>query len=452
VKSTLIEPVPENTVPKKIQRPRSGKARVIAALMVGILFVFAGILPRITRYHESLAVAHAAGTTLPAVSVTAARTSGSAAEVVLPGSTEALNVAAIDARATGYVRERLVDIGSTVKVGEVLAVIESPELDQEVEQAHAVVRQSKAAWEQARSNLEQARAGVNQARANLAQLEANEQIAATTDQRWTKLVDKGVLPKQSGDERRSAFQASHAATEAGRAALGTAEANVASRTADLAAADANVGAQNANLHRVERLQAFERVEAPFDGVVTQRRVEKGDLVTAGSGNSSLFTVVEANTLRIQVNVPQSFAVDLNVGQKAEVLIPERPGKKYSGTVARTARALQSSSRTLLTEVQVDNKNGDLLPGMYAHVKFDIPRTEPIAVIPADALIADAKGTRVAVVDSENRVHFREVQVGRDLGSEIEVLSGIREGENVVSNAPDTLEEATEIRRIAGGAK
>jgi multidrug efflux pump subunit AcrA (membrane-fusion protein) len=445
VKSTLIQPVPE-----KAQRPSSGKARMIAVLMAGFLVVFAGILPRITRYHESVAVAKTAETTLPAVSVTAAKTSGSVAEVVLPGSTEALNVAAIDARATGYVRERLVDIGSTVKAGQVLAVIESPELDQEVEQAQAAVQQTQAAREQVRSNLEQARAGVNQARANLAQLGANEQIAATTDQRWTKLVDKGVLPKQSGDERRSAFQASHAATEAGRAALDTAEANVASRTADLAAADATVAAQNANLRRVERLQAFERVEAPFNGVVTQRKVEKGDLVTAGSG--ALFTVVEPNTLRIQVNVPQSYAVDLNVGQKAEVLIPERPGKKYAGTVARTAKALESSSRTLLTEVQVDNKNGDLLPGMYAQVKFDIPRREPIAVIPADALIADAKGTRVAVVDSGNCVHFRDVQVGRDLGPEVEVLSGIHAGENVVSNAPDTLEEGAEIRRIAGGAK
>jgi multidrug efflux pump subunit AcrA (membrane-fusion protein) len=443
--STLIQTVPENA-----QRRRGGKARAIAALIAGLLVVFAVILPRIARFHESVAVAKEAETTLPAVSVTSARTSGSAAEVVLPGSTEALNVAAIGARATGYVRERLVDIGSTVKAGQVLAVIESPELDQEVEQAKATVEQTKAVREQARSNLDQARASVNQARANLAQFEANEQIAATTDQRWTKLVEKGVLPKQSGDERRSALQASHAATEAGRAALGTAQANIASRTADLAAADANVAAQNANLRRVQRLQAFERVEAPFNGVVTQREVEKGDLVTAGTG--ALFAVVEASTLRILVNVPQSYAVDLNVGQKAEVLIPEKPGKKYAGTVARTARALQSSSRTLLTEVQVDNKNGDLLAGMYAQVKFDIPRSEPIALVPADALIADAKGTRVAVVDSGNRVHFRGVQVGRDLGPEVEVLSGIHGGENVISNAPDTLEEGAEIPRIGGGAK
>ncbi len=132
MKSTAIEPVPENAVPENAQRPRSGKARVIAALIVGFLFIFAGILPRTTRYHESVAVANAAETTLTAVSVTAARTSGSAAEVVLPGSAEALNVAAIDARAAGYVRERLVDIGSTVRAGQVLAVIESPELDQEV--------------------------------------------------------------------------------------------------------------------------------------------------------------------------------------------------------------------------------------------------------------------------------------------------------------------------------
>src|SRR4029078_11829055 len=176
-----------------------------------------------------------------------------------------------------------VDIGSTVKAGQTLAVIESPEVDQELAQARAALEQTRAALEQASANLEQAKAGVNQARANVAQAKANEEIAANTDQRWSRLVERGVFPRQSGDERRSAYMARQAESEAARAALRTSEANVTSRTADLSAARANIDAQSANVRLLQQLQGFQRVLAPFDGVVTERKVEKGDLVTAGGG-------------------------------------------------------------------------------------------------------------------------------------------------------------------------
>jgi len=220
---------------------------------------------------------------------------------------------------------------------------------------------------------------------------------------------------------------------------------VISRTADLGAARANIEAQRANVRRLEELQSFQRVLAPFDGVVTERKVERGDLVTAGSSSDrNLFTVAQARTLRIQVSVPQSYAVDLHPGQTAEVLVRERPGKNFHGTVARTAQALDPGSRTLLTEVQVDNTSGQLLPGMYAQVKFSIPRNLPVLIIPADALIANAEGTRAAVIDAGNHVHFRNVQVGRDLGSQVEVLSGLSGGDAVASNPPDTLVEAQQV--------
>jgi RND family efflux transporter MFP subunit len=332
-----------------------------------------------------------------------------------------------------------------VKSGQTLAVIESPEIDQELAQARAALEQSKAALEQAAANLEQAKAGVNQANASVQQAKANEEIAATTDQRWSRLVERGVLPKQSGDERRSAYLARQAESEAARAALRTAEANVVSRTADLGAAKANIDAQTANVRRLERLQSFERVLAPFDGVVTERKVERGDLVTAGSGGDrNLFKVAQARTLRIQVSVPQAYSVDLVPGQAAQILVRERPGQSFTGKVARTAQALDATSRTLLVEVQVDNSSGQLLPGMYAQAKFSIPRSHAVVIIPADALIANAQGTRVAVVDASKRVHFRSVGVGRDLGTQIEVLSGLNGGETVASNAPDTLAEGQEV--------
>ncbi len=157
------------------------------------------------------------------------------------------------------------------------------------------------------------------------------------------------------------------------------------------------------MRRLQQVQGFQRVLAPFDGVVTERKVERGDLVAAGSGGGrNLFTVAQARTLRIQVNVPQSYSVDLRPGQTAEILVSERPGRKFTGTVARTAQALDSTSRTLLVEVQIENSSGQLLPGMYAQVKFSIPRSAPVVIVPADALIANAQGTRVAVVDGASR--------------------------------------------------
>ena len=423
-------------------RRRTG---VLASVLVVALLIVAGVLPRVGRYRQAVAIAHAAEVSLPAVFVTKANSASGSAELLLPGNTEAINVASIYARANGYVRDRKVDIGSVVKAGQVLAVIESPEVDQELAQARAALAQSKAAMAQATANLEQAHAGVNQASANVNQAKANEDIAGTTDQRWSRLVERGVLPKQSGDERRSVYLARQAESEAARAALRTANANVVSRTADLGAARANIDAQAANVRRLEQLQGFERVVAPFDGVVTERKIERGDLVTAGSsGDRNLFTVAQARTLRIRVPVPQAYAVDLKPGQSAEVLVRERPGQKFTGTVARTAESLSPSSRTLLTEIQLDNSNGQLLPGMYAQIKFAVPRDRALVMIPADALIANAQGTRVAVVDTNNRVHFRNVQVGRDLGAQVEVLTGVKEGETVASNAPDTLTEGQQV--------
>jgi RND family efflux transporter MFP subunit len=435
------------------REPRRVTRWAALALVLG-LALFAAIWPRVGQHREAIAIAKAAETSLPSVLVSRATTASASADLLLPGNTEAINVASIYARANGYVRERLVDIGTVVKAGQPLAIIEAPEVDQELLQARASLEQSRAALEQANANLDQARAGVNQARANIAQAKANEEIAATTDQRWTRLVDRGVLPKQAGDERRSAHLARQAESEAANAALRTAESTVNSRAADLVAAKANIEAQSANVRRLERVQGFERVLAPFDGVVTERKVERGDLVTAGSGGDrNLFTVAQAKTLRIRVNVPQESAVDLHPGQRAEILISERPGRSFVGTVARTAQALDSSSRTLLTEVQVDNSAGELLPGMYAQVKFSIPRSVPVVVVPADALIANAQGTRVAVVDSAGRAHFRNVLVGRDMGRQVEVRSGLTGGESVIVNAPDSLVEggAVSVQR-AGGEK
>jgi RND family efflux transporter MFP subunit len=327
-----------------------------------------------------------------------------------------------------------------------LAVIESPEVDQQLAQARATLEQARAAEAQAQSNLVQARAGVNQASANIVQARANEEIAATTNDRWTRLVGRGVLPKQAGDERRTTLAARAAETQAALAASKTADAIVVSRQADVTAAEAAIQAQAANVRRLEQQQEFERVIAPFNGVVSERKIERGDLVSADAGGDrNLFTVVQGNVLRIKVSVPQTYAIDLHPGQLAEVTVTERPGRRFEGKVARTAEALDASSRTLLTEVQVNNSSGDLLPGMYSQVKFSLTRVHATILVPANALLANSQGTRVVVVSEDGRAHFVPVQVGRDLGTDVEIVAGLKGTERLITNPADTLTEGQALR-------
>ncbi|HWZ82669.1 MAG TPA: efflux RND transporter periplasmic adaptor subunit [Terriglobales bacterium] len=443
-------PVIRVEVPGQANRPRRTTVWV-AAVLAAVALLGAGIIPRMQRSARAAETAETASSSLANVLVVKARLTSGSADLELPGNIQALNVASIYARTSGYVQQRLVDIGTPVKAGQLLAVIASPEVDQELAQGRAAVEQARAALEQANANLAQARAQVNQANANVAQAQANEELAATTNDRWTRLVDRGVLPKQQGDERRSAFNARHAETNAAIAAETTAEANVGSRTADVSAARAAIDAQLANVRRLEQMQSFERVLAPFDGVVTERRIEKGDLISAGSGSDrNLFTVAQSTTLRIQVSVPQNYAVDLQPGQDAEVTLRERPGETFHGKIARTAESIAAATRTLLTEVQVDNSSGRLLPGMYAEVKFTLQRSHPVVLIPGSALVANAQGTRVAQVGQDRRVHLITVQTGRDLGTEIEILSGLSGSEQVINNPPDNLSEAQQVNVIASG--
>jgi RND family efflux transporter MFP subunit len=357
----------------------------------------------------------------------------------------AVSVASIYARSSGYVRERYVDIGSKVKAGQLLAVIETPELDQELEQGDATLSQAKAAHEQVRASLAQAQAALNQDQANLRQAQSNEEISRITNTRWQALVNKGVIPKQSGDERRTDYDARRAAVAAAQAAVQTGQATVNVQRANLVAAQAAVEAQQANVRRLSHLRGFERVLAPFNGVITERKIEKGDLITAGSGSDrNLFSVAQPDVLRIQVNVPQTYSVDIKPGDLTDVTVQERPGEIFSGKVIRTANALDPIARTLLTEVYVENKSGRLLPGMYSEVRFHIRRSHAVEIVPTDTLIVDSQGMRVATVTSKKTIHFVPVEVGRDLGATIEITNGVHPGDVVVSNPSDSLQEGQQV--------
>jgi RND family efflux transporter MFP subunit len=220
-------------------------------------------------------------------------------------------------------------------------------------------------------------------------------------------------------------------------------ANVSASEANVNAARQNVSANDANLRRLLDLQSFKKVRAPFDGVITLRNIDTGSLISSGS--TLLFRIAQNNVLRIFVNVPQSDFSSFTVGMPAQITVSELPGKIFPGKVSRLSGALDTNTRTLLTEVEVLNAQGTLLPGMYAQVHFSITRTQPAVLVPGDAIVTRANGPMVAVVDSDNTIHFRLVHLGRDFGTNVEILGGLEAGEKVVVNPTDDVREGVKVQ-------
>jgi RND family efflux transporter MFP subunit len=406
--------------------PASGQAEAPARwrtlvwfLLIGILSVatlagavVAGIKPRLQQSRELKAAAAEVAAALPRVSVVNAKAAATTSERVLPGDSHPLLEAAIYARTAGYLKIRKVDIGDRVKEGDLLAEISSPEVD---------------------AQLEQARATQLFTQANLERDQANSDLADTELVRSRRLMARQAVTQQE--------------LEGFLARDKVADANV-------KATESSLRMNEANIHRLETLQSFQKITAPFSGVITARNFDPGDLVSADSSTSSreMFHLVQMDTLRVLASVPQMFSTDVKVGQKAVVYRREDPKRTFAGTITRTSDALDLSTRTLLTEVQVDNRDGALRPGMYLQVLFRFERQFPTVLIPAAALAARSDGPRVAVLDARDQVHYRTVQIGRDFGSETEVLAGIDPGERVVVNLSDDLPEGTVVQPVAMATK
>jgi len=408
--STVVVPAQEAVAHRK------RTILIVAALCVLILIAI-GLVPRLFLNRDLKRQAVQLSDSAANVFVTSAKSSPSSTTVQLSGTMSPITEAPILARADGYLKKRFVDIGDHVRPGQVLGVIEAPDLDQQVQQARALYQQSKSALEQSQSALEQAK--------------ANAGIAGITAERWAALVKRGAVSRQANDNYQFAYNAQVAA-------VGAAAANVAS-------ASNNVGANAANLDHYRELQDFEVVRAPFEGVVTERNVDEGTLVT--TGNTLLFRVAKNNMLRTFIEVPQIDAPSIKVGDAADLTFIQYSGRVFHGTVTRTADSLNLNTRTLLTEVDVDNNEGLLLPGMYATVTFSLPRSVASILIPSEALVFRADGTTVAVVDGQHTVHFRKVVVGHDNGASIEILSGLQSGEAVVVNPNDTTIEGARVNPI-----
>jgi RND family efflux transporter MFP subunit len=338
----------------------------------------------------------------PTVRTATVIASPSTITVTLPATTSAFTTANIFARASGYVDKRNVDIGDHVKQGELLAEITAPELDHQIVQAKATLGQSEAALQQ---NL------------------ANMQLASVTWQRDKPLVKEGWVTPQQGDVDSKSLQAQ-------QGAVGVAQANVA--------------AQQAQIAVLEQQKDYQKVVAPFDGVITQRNIDVGSLVQADATTGTfMFTIMQTNVMRTQVYVPQDHAFGVAPGVEAVVHVPELPNRSFPAKVTRIADALEPTTRTLLAEIDVRNPDGALPAGIYCTVELHIPRKTPSVIVPTDAVVFNAEGLHVAVVDN-GVAHYRPITLARDFGTAVEVNDGIKAGDQVILNPPVNLAEGSKV--------
>ena len=388
--------------------------------VLGIVAFFAGLIPLENRRAVIAGEAHEAREALPRVDVIQVGRSTRKSQLELPGNIEPIMEAPILARADGYIERRLVDIGDRVRAGQVVAEIDTPELEQQVAQAKAVIQQVQAALELAQANLQQGK--------------ADTELARVTAQRTGNLLAKGAVSRQEDDTNQAQYQSKLANLQALEKAILVQRSNIA--------------AAQANESRLEKMLSYRIVRAPFEGVITLRNVDVGALVNSGS--TLLYRIAQTATLRTYVNVPQAYADAVRPGQPALLTVANLPGRQFTGTVARTANALDPGSRTLLVEVQVPNMQNVLLPGMYARVDLSSARMDPPLSVPSEALMVRADGAQVAVVRPDHTVHLQKVEVGRDYGDRLEVLGGLQEGATVILNPGDAVQEGQKVAPARSG--
>jgi RND family efflux transporter MFP subunit len=396
---TENEPVSERPS-GKVHHPLRGWLIAFAALVPLAAAVGFGAWQHAARTRQVMATAEQQQDFVPNVKTAEVKPSGSTINVSLPATTLAFEAANIFARTNGYIDRRAVDIGDHVKQGDLLALITAPELDHQITQAQATLGQNQA---------------------TLRETEASRDLAQVTYDRNLDLVKKGWLTPQQGDTDRLTLQAQ-------QSAVGVAQSNVA--------------AQEALIRVLTQQKSYQSVVAPFDGIVTQRSVDNGSLVQAGS--TFMFTLQKSDVIRVQVFVPQDAAFGIAPGVDAIVHVPELPNHPVHGKVTRFANALTPGTRTLLTEVDVPNPDGILSPGLYVTIELHIPRKAPSFMVPAEALIFNSDGMHVAVI-RDGAAHLKKVTVARDFGTEVEVHDGVNAGDQVILKPAVNLAEGSKVQ-------
>src|SRR6266480_6900161 len=393
----VLEPQTENVPPERSKTPQK-RARWFALAIAAVLIV-AAVVGFSSRFGERHALAkETEELAVPNVVVIQPKTEPAQQELVLPSSLQAFTESPIYARTTGYLAHWYKDIGSKVAKGQLLADIETPEVDQE---------------------LSQARAARSQAEAQLG-------LAKSSAERWETLRKMDAVAQQERDERSSGYTQ-------GQAALASATANV---------------------RRLEQLESFKHIYAPFAGTIIRRNTDVGALINAGNSgnNQELFVIAQINPIRVYVDVPEINAASIHRGLGAEIELPAIPGQRFSGNVARTADAIDPATRTLRTEIDVPNRDGKLYPGSYAQVHFGVKTTTARLSVPVNALLFRAEGPRAAVVAGDGKVHLKPVVIGRDYGTDVEVLGGLDPADSIILNPSDALEEGQPVHATKEGSK
>ena len=394
--SVKIDPavkVEQGTSGTDRQKPGSGSngKRLLWFLVIPALLACSALLTVYARRTTNASLVASSKTlALQNVNVIHAELGSPVTDLTVPGTVQAFSESPIYARTNGYVRAWNADIGAHVRKNQLLAVIEAPEVDQEL----------------------------SHARAMLAQAQANLQLAQVTSARYRELIKSNSVSQQEVDNNNQ---------------------NLNSQTANVQAASAEVG-------RLQQLQGFEKIYAPFDGVITARKTEVGDLINAGNSGlgAELFRISNITTMRVYVNVPEVYSESIATGVGASMEVASLSNRQFTGTVARTSHAIGVNSRTLLTEVDVPNPKGELFPGAYAQVHFHLSlKTVPL-VLPGNTILFQAQGPQVGVVNSQNHVELRKVTLGRDFGNRIEILSGISQPDLVIANPPDYLVDGMSV--------
>ena len=374
--------------PEEIKVPNIRRLKLFGGAAV-VLAVAVGAGGLIARAHNTQQTGQWSRTqAVPTVALAKLNAVG-AGQLSLPGAVQAYETAQIYARVSGYLKSWQQDIGASVKAGEVLASIDAPELDQQLEQA----------------------------KADLATAQANERLSALTAKRWSALMGTGGVSQQAVDEK----------------------------VGDEAAKTALVAASQANVRRLEATEAYKRVVAPFDGIVTARKTDIGALINAGSTGQELFEVADLRKLRIYVQAPQALSAKLAPGQVATFAVPQFPGRTFPATVVAVSHMLEANSRTMQVELQADNPGGLLAAGSYCEVSFQVAGDGGAMRVPATALIVGAGGNQVAVVGADGRAVLKTVKLGRDLGDSVEITAGLQPTDRVIDSPPETLRNGDTIR-------
>src|SRR5438445_960825 len=371
----------------KAPSPRSLLTTAAAAVLLAVIVVGYGFMTRAQSKQEVLDWSMVQS--VPTVALAQLIPGNPQQTLTLPGNMQPFNRPAVFARVNGYLKSWDHDIGSPVKAGQLLATIDAPDLDQQL----------------------------SQAKATLASVKANEQIATLTANRNNILLQKQIVAQQLADQT----------------------------TADATAKEAVVDANEANVRQLEAMQSFKTLAAPFDGVVTARNVEIGQLISPGGSGPPLFEVSDLHRVRIFVQVPQSFSAGLVPGLKATFEMPQYPGVQFDATVSHISRAMNPTSHSMQVELQADNTEGKFFGGSYCNVHFEIPADRNLVRIPSTALVTDNQGTQVATLDSHDKVVLKSVQLGRDLGDSVEVIAGLSPADRIINNPPETLASGDAVR-------